>query len=146
MKQNFCRWKKTLTNEKAKLTKHKLKRRLKPIKDESGEGEAPHYNRQKTNPTTKQIYQRAGFVFSRQRLTVCVTGLWVGRWFTRQAEKCSGRWKCSKSRTVPTSPVHALLAGVLIRADRLLPCYSTYSNIAYHFKYFLTQITFYGRW
>jgi hypothetical protein len=29
--------KETLTNEKAKLTQRKLKRRLKPIKDESGE-------------------------------------------------------------------------------------------------------------
>jgi len=41
-------------------------------------GNGKNCNQQKTNPNTKQIYQKAGFVFSRQRLTVCVTRAGAG--------------------------------------------------------------------
>ena len=58
------------------------------IKMKAGKGK--HYNRQKTNSTTKQIYQRAGFVFSRQRLTACVTCGWAGVDKTSRAGKCWG--------------------------------------------------------
>jgi hypothetical protein len=66
----------TLINERAKLTKRKLKRKLKPIKDESGKREPE--NRKEKNLRHETNLPKAHLHFLRSRLTVCVSGVWAG--------------------------------------------------------------------
>jgi hypothetical protein len=51
--------KKTLTNKKAKLINCKLKKRLKPIKEEAGNGK--NHNRQKNKPKHETTLSKNGF-------------------------------------------------------------------------------------
>ena len=81
----------------------------------------------KPNSNTKQIYQKTGFVFSRQCLTDCVTCGWAGVDNVREQDcrvaACSGVDKARKWRRIP--PVKCTLCWGALRKTRRLKTRTT---------------------
>jgi hypothetical protein len=108
--------KETLTNERAKHIKHKLKRRRKPIKDESGKREHKS-QKEKQTQSTKQTCQKriCNFGEAAQRFALPAGGRDEIRFGRRKNSKPENYSKMPQN---PTSRVHALLGGVLLCKTR----------------------------